>query len=93
MLYYSDDFSMKKSERIELYTVVDFFANCGGLLGFFVGASVLSIIEFVYFSTIHLFWKIRRAQQRNVIAPSNDVENTPSTSDQNIYIEDIEDSS
>lgn len=91
MLTFNDFFLMKASKRTELYTVADFLAICGGLLGFFVGASMLSIIEFAYFSTIHLFWKIRLAQPRNVVAPSNDtVDNAPSTGDQNMYVEDIE---
>lgn len=33
-------------QRIESQTYTDFFANCGGLLGLFLGVSVLSIIEF-----------------------------------------------
>ncbi|XP_031621761.1 pickpocket protein 28-like [Contarinia nasturtii] len=82
---------VKKSEKIELYSVSDFLAICGGLLGVFVGVSVLSIIELVYFATLHLFWKIRCAPSVNAVGPSNgEVENIPSTSDQNMYIEDIE---
>ncbi|XP_031636494.1 pickpocket protein 28-like [Contarinia nasturtii] len=82
---------VKKSTRIELYSVPDFLAICGGLLGFFVGASVLSIIELIYFSTLHLFWKIRCTPSANAVATSNgDVENIASTSNQNMYIEDIE---
>jgi Amiloride-sensitive sodium channel len=42
------------SERTELYGKTDFLANCGGLLGLFLGASVISFLEIVYFSCIRL---------------------------------------
>ena len=35
-------------QRSELYGWVDFIANCGGLVGLFMGFSLLSIIESVY---------------------------------------------
>lgn len=41
-------------KRIELYTVVDFLANCGALLGLCLGISLLSIIEIVYYLTLRL---------------------------------------
>uniref|UniRef100_A0A0A9XCD9 Sodium channel protein Nach n=1 Tax=Lygus hesperus TaxID=30085 RepID=A0A0A9XCD9_LYGHE len=43
------------SRRSELFGVVDFLANCGGLLGLFCGISILSICELVYYITIR-FW-------------------------------------
>lgn len=80
---------MDTSERIELYSVADFLAICGSLLGLFVGASVLSIIELIYFATLHLFWKVRLGRLNNAIAPSNDeVESSSSPNDQNMHIED-----
>jgi hypothetical protein len=42
-------------ERSELFGIVDFIGNCGGLLGLFMGVSVLSIIEFIYYFTIRFF--------------------------------------
>lgn len=36
-------------ERHELYGWVQFIANCGGLLGLFMGFSIVSIIEIVYY--------------------------------------------
>jgi Amiloride-sensitive sodium channel len=42
------------SQRSELYGRADFLANCGGLLGLFLGASVISCLEIVYFCTIRL---------------------------------------
>ncbi|XP_055303111.1 pickpocket protein 28-like [Sitodiplosis mosellana] len=47
-------------KRVETYTFSDFLAICGGLLGLFLGMSALSIIELVYFFTLHWFWTIRR---------------------------------
>ncbi|XP_077285519.1 pickpocket protein 28-like [Arctopsyche grandis] len=40
------------SKRSELYGVTDFLANCGGILGLFLGFSILSLVEILYFSTI-----------------------------------------
>lgn len=51
--------------RSELFGRTDFMANIGGLLGFFLGFSVWSLIEIVYFSTIHIWWKMRRTKQVN----------------------------
>ncbi|KAK9709692.1 Amiloride-sensitive sodium channel [Popillia japonica] len=39
------------SERNELYGMVDFMANVGGLLGLFIGFSFVSMIEPFYFLT------------------------------------------
>ncbi|KAL1402838.1 hypothetical protein pipiens_005902 [Culex pipiens pipiens] len=40
------------SKRSELYGVTDFLANCGGLLGLFMGVSLLSLVEILYFCLI-----------------------------------------
>lgn len=50
------------SKRSELYGTVDFYANCGGILGLFTGASVLSIVEIIYFWTLRLGCTYRMAQ-------------------------------
>ncbi|XP_072396599.1 pickpocket protein 28-like [Diabrotica undecimpunctata] len=42
------------SERNELFGPIDFVANLGGLLGLFVGFSMLSLIEIVYYITLRL---------------------------------------
>lgn len=39
-------------KRSELYGVTDFLANCGGLLGLFMGVSLLSLVEILYFCLI-----------------------------------------
>ncbi|KAI8424662.1 hypothetical protein MSG28_003089 [Choristoneura fumiferana] len=38
--------------RSELFGLTDFLANCGGLLGLFLGFSFLSLIEIFYFCTL-----------------------------------------
>ncbi|XP_053679170.1 pickpocket protein 28-like [Anopheles nili] len=39
-------------KRSELFGVTDFLANCGGVLGLFMGVSILSIVEIVYYCTL-----------------------------------------
>lgn len=41
-----------------------FISNCGGILGLFMGASLLSIVEIIYYFTLRLYFKLR--QQRPV---------------------------
>lgn len=67
------------SKRSELYGKTDFLANCGGLLGLFMGVSVLSIVEVIYYFTLRLGCTLRirksrkrkslRLQRKNAIAP------------------------
>lgn len=56
-------------QRSPLYTPADFLAICGGLFGLFLGASVMSIIEFAYYSTLRFFYTTRPAQAKNVVTP------------------------
>ncbi|KAK5641667.1 hypothetical protein RI129_010214 [Pyrocoelia pectoralis] len=46
--------------RKEVYGVADFFSNMGGLFGLFLGLSVTSVIELVYFFTIRIVCNIRK---------------------------------
>ena len=41
----------------------EFISNCGGLLGLFMGISVLSIVEMVYYFTFRLFFDLRRQER------------------------------
>jgi amiloride-sensitive sodium channel len=41
-----------RHERGELYGLVDFFSNIGGLMGLCMGFSALSLVEVVYFFTL-----------------------------------------
>lgn len=49
----------------ELYGLTDFFANCGGILGLFMGISCLSIIEVIYHFTLRRC--LRRRRQRTAM--------------------------
>jgi Amiloride-sensitive sodium channel len=50
------------SERSELYGATDFLANFGGLLGLFLGVSIISLLEIGYYCTIRLWcnWKNKK---------------------------------
>ena len=39
-------------KRSELFGLTDFLSNCGGLLGLFMGFSILSIIELLYYLSL-----------------------------------------
>ena len=54
---------IKTMKRIETMTVVDFLAICGGIFGLFMGFSVLSIIELVYYPFLRLFCMVRRMKE------------------------------
>ncbi|KAG6463948.1 hypothetical protein O3G_MSEX014180 [Manduca sexta] len=41
--------------RSELFGLTDFIANCGGLLGLFLGFSFLSLAEIFYYMTLRYF--------------------------------------
>lgn len=41
--------------RSEFYGEIGFLSDCGGLLGLFMGFSLLSIVELFYYSTIRMF--------------------------------------
>lgn len=67
--------------RKESFTYTEFFAVCGGLLGLFLGGSVLSIIELIYFFTLRLFFNVRKSKSfRNTVSPI-DREDKSATSD------------
>jgi len=46
-------------ERNRLFGDTEFIANCGGLLGLFLGISFISILELVYFFTIRLICNLK----------------------------------
>ncbi|KAK9709687.1 Amiloride-sensitive sodium channel [Popillia japonica] len=49
-----------RSERYELYGMIDFLAAMGGLLGLFIGISLVSLIEVFYFLTLRLWVNLKR---------------------------------
>lgn len=57
------------SRRAEMYGKTDFIANCGGILGLFMGVSILSIVEIIYFSTLRIgcsLFKKRKQKKRRL---------------------------
>lgn len=64
-------YSVETFKRSEMYTYAHFLAICGGLLGLFLGVSLLSIIEFFYYSTLHLYWTLRSWKSKIIIEPFN----------------------
>uniref|UniRef100_A0A2A4JK97 Pickpocket n=1 Tax=Heliothis virescens TaxID=7102 RepID=A0A2A4JK97_HELVI len=72
IFYKSPQFiSMRRSE---LFGVTDFLANCGGLLGLFLGFSFLSLVEIIYFFTLRLccaFRKDRTQEKTNSLEKSD----------------------
>ncbi|VVC92109.1 pickpocket protein 28 isoform X2 [Leptidea sinapis] len=60
------------SRRSELYGPTDFLANCGGLLGLFMGFSILSVVEILYFLTLRVWCLLarKRRPQTNILYAS-----------------------
>ncbi|KAG5867983.1 hypothetical protein JTB14_023134 [Gonioctena quinquepunctata] len=52
-------------DRNELFGATDFLANFGGLLGLFVGFSLLSLIEMFYYATLRIMCNIKLFGRRN----------------------------
>lgn len=63
------DHQVEKMKRREASSTTLFLASCGGLLGLFLGGSVLSIIEFIYFFTFRLLLNIRNSKSHNIVTP------------------------
>ncbi|XP_023715587.1 pickpocket protein 28 isoform X2 [Cryptotermes secundus] len=53
------------SRRGELYGPADFLASCGGLLGLYLGFSILSLVEIVYFFTVRLCYKFQSSEKKH----------------------------
>lgn len=58
VLFFKED-QFVTLKRAELFGITDFVANCGGLLGLFMGVSLLSLVEIIYFCTIRLIYPQR----------------------------------
>lgn len=46
------------SKRSQLYDIIDFLSACGGLLGLFIGSSILSLIEIVYYVLLRVICQV-----------------------------------
>lgn len=66
-------------KRSELYGYTDFFAKCGGLLGLFMGISLLSIVELIYYCTLRLgcTFRMRRARKNRQRVAAAEAINVP----------------
>ncbi|KAF5280821.1 hypothetical protein FQR65_LT14928 [Abscondita terminalis] len=65
LLIFFNDFQFITSERNELYGLMDFLSSCGGLLGLFVGFSLISFVEIVYFITLRIMCNCRLFGNKN----------------------------
>ncbi|XP_049875788.1 pickpocket protein 28 isoform X2 [Pectinophora gossypiella] len=79
------------SRRSELYGQTDFLANCGGVLGLFLGFSILSVVELLYFLTLRIccvLWRRRAAKKKNLkLFPKEDKVETVSSKPNKLYID------
>lgn len=57
MLHFKEQ-KINAMEQIPSYTAIEFLSICGGLLGLFLGVSVLSIVEFIYYFSLRFYWKL-----------------------------------
>lgn len=57
------------SQRNELYDWGDFIANCGGLMGLFMGVSLVSIIEIIYHLSLRLYCNLKVNRKTEPIIP------------------------
>ncbi|RZC42235.1 ASC domain containing protein, partial [Asbolus verrucosus] len=57
---YFEDMEFITIERKELFSSTDFWANCGGLLGLFIGFSFLSFVEVIYFITLRSICNVKK---------------------------------
>ncbi|XP_050098493.1 pickpocket protein 28-like [Anopheles aquasalis] len=72
---YFKETELINSKRSEIYTGADFLANCGGLLGLFMGISLLSLAELFYycllrpFALLRIYWFQHRNKSKVVARP------------------------
>ncbi|KAL7291343.1 hypothetical protein TKK_0014942 [Trichogramma kaykai] len=70
------DFPQIKYIREEIFGFTDFLGSVGGAAGLFLGASVLSVFEIIYFATLRFFFynqeeKRRAEKKRKFLLQSN----------------------
>jgi hypothetical protein len=71
-IFFKDD-DFLYSKRSELHSSTDFIANFGGILGLFLGVSILSLVEIVYFMAF-------RSIDEKTVKKSETRENQPNIS-------------
>lgn len=60
---------MATFERSALYSMNEFLAVCGGLLGLFLGLSALNIVQFFYSLILRLIFAIRQLKSNRDVTP------------------------
>ncbi len=53
---YFKNLHFMRQERGELFGFVDLFSNIGGLMGLCMGLSALSVVEFIYFFSMRIYF-------------------------------------
>uniref|UniRef100_A0A182T5M0 Pickpocket n=1 Tax=Anopheles maculatus TaxID=74869 RepID=A0A182T5M0_9DIPT len=74
LLIYFKEAQFISIKRNQLFGVNDFIANCGGILGLFMGVSLLSIVEILYYFTLkplinHFMRKHRKSHKIATVVP------------------------
>ncbi|KAG4078929.1 hypothetical protein HA402_010881 [Bradysia odoriphaga] len=69
------------SKRSELVGLTDFVSSCGGLLGLFMGVSILSIVELFYYVSLRLFcfMRSRKIEEKRQMLPKLKLRGEPQT--------------
>lgn len=72
---YIENSDFEATERYSVFDSMDFLSSCGGLLGLFMGFSILSLIELGYY---FMLWLSLLRKPRSV-EPALSVPPTPGT--------------
>ncbi|KAG4078351.1 hypothetical protein HA402_013061 [Bradysia odoriphaga] len=65
-----------KNIRTELHSLSEFFSNCGGSLGLFLGVSIFSLVELIYFCTVRLYLHSKRSDRKRCSEKTNEPMNS-----------------
>lgn len=71
MVFYKQE-QIMSSKRLEFHSTTAFLANAGGLFGLFMGASLLSFVELIYFLIFRLFYTKRTEAKLKIQAIKNE---------------------
>lgn len=63
VLIYFENAGFESTERYAAFDFMDFVASCGGLLGLFMGLSILSFIELAYYFILWIMM-VRRSSRK-----------------------------
>jgi len=63
-----EDFLILEKQRYSAYNLQQFIADCGGLLGLFMGCSLLSIVEIFYHVTLNFMANRKKSREAKVLA-------------------------